>query len=44
VRAGYLIDTDWIIASTCLCYDLILLSNNRRHYDMIEGLQILSLP
>ena len=37
-------DFDLLIASTCLCYDLTLLSNNRRHYEMIEGLQVLSLP
>ena len=36
-------DFDLLIASTCLCYDLTLLSNNRRHYEMVEGLRILSL-
>jgi len=37
-------DFDLLIASTCLCCGLTLLSNNRRHYDMVEGLRILSLP
>jgi tRNA(fMet)-specific endonuclease VapC len=37
-------DFDLLIASTCLCNGLILLTNNRRHYEMIEGLQVLSLP
>ena len=36
-------DFDLLIASTCLCYDLTLLSNNRRHYEMVEGLRIVSL-
>jgi tRNA(fMet)-specific endonuclease VapC len=36
-------DFGLMIASTCLYYDLILLSNNRRHYEMVEGLRILSL-
>ena len=35
-------DFDLLIASTCLYYDLTLLSNNRRHYEMVEGLKILS--
>ena len=37
-------DFDLLIASTCLRYGLTLLSNNRRHYESVEGLQILSLP
>jgi tRNA(fMet)-specific endonuclease VapC len=36
-------DFDLLIASTCLQYDLVLLSNNRRHYEMVEGLNILSI-
>ena len=36
-------DFDPQIASTCLHYNLALLSNNRRHYEMVEGLNILSL-
>lgn len=37
-------DFDLLIASTCLRHELTLLSNNRRHYELIEGLPILSLP
>lgn len=33
-------DLDLLIASTCLRYDLILLSNNRRHFEMVEGLRV----
>ena len=36
-------DFDLLIASTCLHYDLTLLTNNRRHYEMVEGLKILSV-
>jgi tRNA(fMet)-specific endonuclease VapC len=36
-------DFDLMIASTCLRYDLSLLTNNRRHYEMVEGLRIISL-
>ena len=36
-------DFDLLIASTCLYYSLTLLTNNRRHFDMVEGLNILSL-
>ena len=36
-------DFDLLIASICLHYDLTLLSNNRKHYDRIEGLRIFSL-
>ena len=31
---------DLIIAATCLYYDLNLLTNNLKHFDMIEGLRI----
>ena len=36
-------DFDLLIASTCLYHNLTLLTNNRRHFDMVEGLNILSL-
>jgi len=36
-------DFDLLIASTCLYYNLTLLTNNRRHYELVEGLNILSL-
>lgn len=36
-------DFDLLIASTCLHYNLTLLTNNRRHYEVVEGLNILSL-
>jgi predicted nucleic acid-binding protein len=35
-------DFDLLIASTCLRHRLTLLTNNRRHYEMVEGLNILS--
>jgi len=37
-------DIDLLIASTCLYYNLPLLTNNRRHYEIVEGLNILSVP
>jgi len=37
-------DFDLLIASTCLYYNLTLLTNNRKHFNMVEGLNILSLP
>lgn len=37
-------DFDLLIASTCLRYGLTLLSNNRRHFEMVEDLPFLSLP
>jgi tRNA(fMet)-specific endonuclease VapC len=36
-------DTDQLIAATALQYDLTLLSNNRRHFERIEGLRIESV-
>jgi predicted nucleic acid-binding protein len=36
-------DIDLLIASTCLHHNLTLLTNNRKHYKMVEGLKILSL-
>jgi tRNA(fMet)-specific endonuclease VapC len=35
-------DMDLLIAATCLYYDLGLLADNRRHYEMVEGLKIVS--
>ncbi len=35
-------DFDLLIASTCLHHNLTLLTNNRKHYEMIERLNILS--
>lgn len=37
-------DFDLLIASTCLCHDLTLCTNNRRHFEMVEGLRIISQP
>ena len=36
-------DTDLLIAATALQYTLTLLSNNRRHFERIEGLRIESV-
>lgn len=36
-------DFDLLIGTTALRQNLVLLSNNRRHFDRIEGLQIESL-
>jgi predicted nucleic acid-binding protein len=36
-------DFDLLIASTCLHYRLTLMTNNRRHYEMVDELNILSL-
>ena len=36
-------DFDLLIGSTALHHDLILLTNNRRHFERIEGLRIVSL-
>lgn len=42
-RRGRMIgDMDLLIASTCLKYGLTLLSNNRRHFESVEGLEIIS--
>jgi len=42
-RQGLMIgDFDLLIASTCLYHNLTLLTNNRRHFERIEGLQIIS--
>ena len=36
-------DFDLLIASTCLHYNVTLLTNNRRHYEVVDGLNISSL-
>ena len=36
-------DFDLLIAATCSHYGLILLTNNRRHFELVEGLQIESM-
>ena len=36
-------DFDLLIAATCLCYNLTLLTNNIRHFRMVEGLNIVSI-
>ena len=36
-------DLDLIIASTCLYYDLTILSNNISHFERIENLKIISI-
>ena len=35
-------DVDLLIGATALSHDLILLTNNRRHFEMIEGLRLVS--
>lgn len=43
-RAGKIIgDFDLLIAATCLCHNLTLLTNNVGHFERIEGLRLLSL-
>lgn len=40
-KGGILIDNfDLLIASTCLCYDLILMTNNIKHFERIKGLKV----
>ncbi|MBF0344879.1 MAG: type II toxin-antitoxin system VapC family toxin [Nitrospirae bacterium] len=42
-KQGLLIgDFDILIASTALYYNLTVLTNNRKHFERIEGLQIIS--
>ncbi len=36
-------DMDLLIASTCLQHNLTLLTNNRRHFEVIDGLEIVSV-
>lgn len=35
-------DLDLLIAATCLRHDLTLLSNNRRHFERVDGLTMIS--
>ncbi|MCK4475448.1 MAG: type II toxin-antitoxin system VapC family toxin [Methanophagales archaeon] len=43
-KQGKLIgDFDLLIASTCLYHNLTLLTNNRKHYEVVEGLKIISV-
>ncbi len=37
-------DFDLLIASTCFHHDLTLCTNNRRHFEMLEGLRMVSQP
>ena len=42
--AGMLIgDFDLLIGSTAICYNLTLLTNNRRHFERLDGLSIISV-
>lgn len=44
-KKGSLIgDIDLLIGSTCLFHDLTLLTNNARHFELIDGLNLISLP
>lgn len=36
-------DLDLFIAATCLRNNLTLLSNNRRHFELVEGLTVISV-
>jgi predicted nucleic acid-binding protein len=36
-------DFDLLIASTCLYHNLILLTNNWKHYEVVEELKIVSI-
>jgi tRNA(fMet)-specific endonuclease VapC len=36
-------DFDLLIASNCLHYNLTILTNNRKHYEVVNGLNIVSL-
>jgi len=36
-------DFDIVIASTAMYYEITLCTNNRKHYDRIEGLKVLSV-
>lgn len=44
-REGQLIENfDLLIGATCLQHTLTLLTNNRQHFERIEGLKIISIP
>jgi tRNA(fMet)-specific endonuclease VapC len=36
-------DFDLMIAATCLRHYLVILTNNRRHFEVVEGLEIVSV-
>jgi tRNA(fMet)-specific endonuclease VapC len=36
-------DFDLLITSTCLQHNLVLLTNNRRHFELVNGLSIISV-
>lgn len=36
-------DFDLLIAATCLRYDLTVCTNNRRHFEVVEGVRIVSV-
>jgi tRNA(fMet)-specific endonuclease VapC len=36
-------DMDLFIAATCLRHNSTLLSNNRRHFELVDGLEIISV-
>ncbi len=43
-REGKIIgDMDLLIASTCLRHNLTLLTNNRRHFETVRGLEVISV-
>ena len=43
-RAGRSIgDLDVLIAATCLRHDLTLLTNNRGHFERVEGIEMISV-
>jgi tRNA(fMet)-specific endonuclease VapC len=43
-KAGKMLgDFDLMIAATCLCRNLTLLTNNLSHFERIEGLRLLSI-
>ena len=43
-KRGELINNFYfLITSTALCYDLTVFTNNRKHFERIEGLDIMSI-
>jgi len=36
-------DFDLMIAATCLHHSLVILTNNRRHFEVVEGLEIIAV-
>ena len=43
-RGAAIGDFDLLIASTCLRHNLTLCTNNRRHFALVDGLRMISLP